>query len=68
VRAQPQREHEHEFEAAQTVLNEALAPFDQLGEREKIERELAAAACELYEDWGKPERLMHWQAFRSVRE
>jgi hypothetical protein len=50
------------------VLNEALAPFEKLDERMKAERDLAAAACELYEDWGRTEQLMHWQALRPVRE
>jgi tetratricopeptide (TPR) repeat protein len=59
---------QHEFEAAQIVLNEALAPFEKLDERMKAERDLAAAACELYEDWGRTEQLMHWQALRPVRE
>lgn len=59
---------QHEFEAAQIVLNEALAPFEQLDERMKAERDLAASACELYEDWGRAEQLMHWQALRPVRE
>jgi len=56
----PQGEHE----AAETLLAEAIAPFTDPAEREKTERQLAPAACLLYEAWGKPERLAHWQSLR----
>jgi tetratricopeptide (TPR) repeat protein len=53
---------QREFEAAQTVLTEALAPFSDLAERGKVENDLVPIACELYKQWGKPERFNHWSA------